>query len=85
MIFIHASFTLEGKTAGQVIHAALVPDCIHASNTSFTPDGKTAGQVIHAVNHVIHVPGIHESHHPFRGGDSHANDRQTGTERNAHR
>jgi hypothetical protein len=76
MIFIHGSNTLSGITAGQVIHAAHALIFIHASNTSFTQTPKTAGQVIHAVNHVNHGRGIHESHHPFRGGDSGAEEGQ---------
>ena len=77
MIFIHASNTLSGITAGQIKHAHSRRDFIHASNTSNTLSGITAGQIKHAVKHVIHGPGIHESHHPFRGGDSHAGEHRS--------
>lgn len=74
MNFIHVSFTDKSKTAGQVIHTTSRLDFIHASNTSFTHEGKTAGQIIHAINHVIHGPGIHETHPPLRVGVSHASE-----------
>jgi hypothetical protein len=66
----HASITPNGKTPGQINHAALTDEINHESNTSITPESKTTGQINHAVNHVNHGAVIHESNHPFRGGDS---------------
>ncbi|MCV7100916.1 MULTISPECIES: AAA family ATPase [Mycobacterium] len=70
----HASFTSQGKTAGQINHAPSAAEINHASFTSNTANGKTAGQINHADKHVNHGAGNHESHHPFRGGDSNATD-----------